>query len=152
MKRRTAVLIISAISLVIALCIVNVYISLTMPNNKRLNQSIDYKISSELQKALNVMPAPKVGAAGVDGKDGRDGVDGKDGETKMIKEEITIERPAEKAKDGASGNDGKDGKNGRTPVFDIDEETGDVLVKYEGDTLWSLLIEGCKLRKDCEVL
>lgn len=149
MKKSTAIILAIGILLVIALCLANIVISLSMPENEKLNRSIDQRIAKKVEQEVGNLPTPQNGVNGIDGQDGTDGT------TTTIEKQVVIQQVAEKPKDGINGRDGKDGKdgqNGRTPVLNVDEETGDVLVRYEGDTLWSLLIEGCKLRKDCEKL
>lgn len=146
MKRSTVILITTGVLLVIGLCIANVYISLSMPNNKKLNAMIDKKIANRVQEEVASIPTPR---------DGLNGIDGRDGVTTIIEKHVATQYPLQSGKpkdgrDGVDGQNGTDGKNGRTPIFDVDTETGDILVKYEGDTLWSLLVEGCKLTKDCE--
>jgi hypothetical protein len=119
------------------------FVTIQKLSAKQYDSLTPQDIQNIVDLAIEDIPEPIQPINGVDGKDGRDG---RDGQTKIITEQIITEKPTEKARDG------KDGLNGRTPIFDVDPDTGDILMRYEGDTMWSVLIEGCKLTKSCEDL
>lgn len=153
MKRRHVLLLIAGLVLLILLSIVNSYVF--MKQNALIDRKIEHSLSEYENKsgaAVQQIVADVV-ARQPQATNGIDGRDGTDGTTTTVEKQVIVQQPAEKPKDGKDGEPGRDGSNGkdgRTPTFQVDNDTGDILVKYNGDTLWSLLIEGCKLRKDCE--
>ena len=87
---------------------------------------------------------------GKTGQQGTPGVKGDKGDTVVIQatpQPVTVKGdPGQNGKDGKSG---KDGKNGRTPVFSVDQETGDIIWRYSDDTAWTVLLEHCKVTGTC---
>lgn len=79
------------------------------------------------------------GPVGGNGRDGRDAVVDYD----QIKSYVD-KRIAEKLESLPKT------KDGRTPIIYPDPDTGDLLLKYQGDTLWTLLVEKCELNNTCE--
>lgn len=136
-----------ALFLLILLCGANIYIALKnqRESSKNITQAINtYREENKLYTSNVVKQAVEAIQVknGVDGKDGQNGTNGKDGATTVTHE--YTEPP--QAKDGVNG---KDGTNARQVVLGTDPDSGDIVWKYAGDTLWNLLLEKCSLTNSC---
>lgn len=133
MYRRYLVLVIVLCLLLIGLSVANIMMLADHPSRSEVkelikteeqrffNQAIsDYQ--SRITPTPQVSPAPK-GRDGANGTSGKDGKDGKDG--------LTIVGP--------KGEPGEPGAPGREVELALDPETGDLYMRYTGDTAWRLV-------------
>lgn len=150
-KRITRLLVLSVILwLVLAIAVV-AYVAYTHADIKRSIGSISIPELPSLEPLKQELATirPKDGINGENGVDGTSGLDG-----------VSVQGPkGEKGENGVDGKSaydlwllagnigsiqdylislrGNDGANGRTPQFAQEELSKELLVKYEGDTLWT---------------
>lgn len=156
MSRKNLWFIAIAALVVIGLCTANIYLSIKNSRDtiKQIERSlVEYRIhdTALTNKLINnavsdIVPLPVVGPKGDTGAPGPKGetVVGPQGPAGAAG------RDGLNGRDGVDGKDGRDGRDGRPIVVSADSETGDVMWRYEDDTLWTLLIDGCVLRNTCE--
>ncbi len=153
MSRKNLWFIVIVTLAVIGLCTANIYLSVKNSRdsvNQIERSLVEYRthdtaltnelISTAITQMIPVLVVGEKGDAGAPGPRG-EAIVGPQGPAGQPGKDAV-------AKDGANG---KDGKDARPIVMNADVETGDIMWRYEDDTLWTLLIEGCVLKNTCEV-
>lgn len=165
MKNRHVILFAIFCVLLVILSAANVYISVR--NKSESDKKIERAIAL-YEKADRKMTTETI-ANEVSKIELKPGKDGKDGVTTIVNKVVHEYTPAPEPKNGKDAvvdyalieniiekkiaeklAELPQPKDGRTPIINIDQDTGDVLLRYQGDTLWTLLMEKCELTNTCE--
>lgn len=144
MRRSTLFAVIGG-TIIIGLVLLNIWLTL----QERYNVQLDLRSSFEQYEKQDIARTNQIVAdavaqiktiEGTKGDTGATGMNGSDG----------LDGISTKGEKGDSGDAGKPGKDAKPIVLSTDTLTGDILWQYEGDTLWTLLIEKCELKGECD--
>jgi hypothetical protein len=146
MKNIYFIILTIGVALLVALSIFNIYVS--FQNERKIDEKIiravmeqDKKDAHLKELIFKALEQPQT-IQGEKGDPGKDAYVDYDVVREIVKEEVK-NNPPEKGESGQKGNDGKDGLNARTPIFDTIE--GMIVFKYEGDDMWTVLVDVCEV-------
>lgn len=139
-------LIVFFLLIVLVLCAVNIYLTLAAQRSPHIQEMV----TAQVKQQLLAQPLPQTGPQGIQGIAGVNGKDGRDGVSTVTEKQTLVREIITKPEKGDKGEPGDKGKDARQVILSTDPDTGDVIWKYEGDTLWNLLIEKCELKGNCE--
>lgn len=134
--------------IVLGLCVLNIYLTISSQNSPRVRE----QVAEQVRQQLLAQPLPQPGQQGIQGIDGKDGRDGKDSisTSTIVEKQTSVKEVIAKPEKGEKGDPGVNGKDARQVILSTDPISGDIIWKYEGDTLWNLLIESCQFKGKCE--
>lgn len=129
------------VAILTILCGVNIYLTSHAIDSPKFRNAVQKIVQQEvrpIQGAQGIQgERGLVGERGAPGKNGQ-GVAGPQGQQGL------------QGIPGPKGEQGLPGIPGRTPELSYDPDTGDLLIRYDGDDFWTILIEGCALRNTCD--